>query len=173
MGDTLRIEAWNWAREQFSHSDLANSQSTQRLVRMATTVAVRPAGCVSKVFTSAADSQGAYDFLENQRFDYEPLQQAVCTATLEACEHESIVFVPVDGSVLLLKDKYAKRTERITDDMMPTVSQATEWVARLGGYTGKSSGGPPGSITIGRGLTYLRAVADGLEALNNKRKTRG
>lgn len=472
MSDTLRIEAWNWAREEFSHSDLANSQSTQRLVGMATAVAVRPAGCVSKVFTSAADSQGAYDFLENQRFDYQPIQQAACAATLERCEHESFVFVPVDGSavsvvdrgcckdigfigtraqrgrgekvinacavsssgtpigictqvwwsrtsrstkrndvrkvgeketrhwhtalenvvelyeqstcrcwfqldreadswsllrylssldhlftvrgnrdrvvrtsggrrsklrtvlsrrkrlgqhhvdvpatakrsarracielrttkttlmlrdkksgrmyptavnvvwahevgttpkgekpldwvlmtnyavctleqarlviygysqrwriedfhrtwksgvcdversqlrtklalrkwatilasvamrveqikhlartqpdadasavftpteiqaLLLLKDKYAKRTEQITDDMMPTVSQATEWVARLGGYTGKSSGGPPGSITIGRGLTYLRAVADGLEALKNKRKKR-
>ena len=105
MSDTLRIEAWNWAREEFSHSDLANSQSTQRLVGMAATVAIRPAGCVSKVFTSAADSQGAYDFLENQRFDYQPIQQAGCAATLERCEHESFVFVPVDGSAVSVVDR--------------------------------------------------------------------
>lgn len=73
-------------------------------------------------------------------------------------------------ALLLMKHKYAKHTERITDDMLPTIAQATEWIARLGGYTGKSSGGPPGSITIGRGLEYLRAVADGLDALGQRRR---
>lgn len=85
----------------------------------------------------------------------------------------SVVFTETEiEALLLIKNKWAKRTERIKDGMMPTVAQATEWVARLGGYTGKSSGGPPGSVTIGRGLTYLRAVADGLEALNDKRSRR-
>jgi hypothetical protein len=73
-------------------------------------------------------------------------------------------------ALLLMKRKYAKRTEQITDDMMPTIAQATEWIARLGGYTGKSSGGPPGSITIGRGLEYVRTITDGLEALAQQRK---
>lgn len=73
-------------------------------------------------------------------------------------------------ALLLMKRKYAKRTEQITDDMMPTIAQATEWIARLGGYTGKSSGGPPGSITIGRGLQYVRTITDGLEALAQHKK---
>jgi len=72
-------------------------------------------------------------------------------------------------ALLLMMQKYGKRTEHITDNMMPTIAQATEWIARLGGYMGKSSGGPPGSITIGRGLEYLRAVTDGVEAVLSRR----
>jgi hypothetical protein len=49
---------------------------------------------------------------------------------------------------------------------VPTLSEATLWLAELGGYTGKSSGGPPGSVTLGRGLTQLQAAARALEALD-------
>jgi hypothetical protein len=38
-------------------------------------------------------------------------------------------------------------------------------VADLGGYTGKSSGGPPGAIVIGRGLHRIEAVATALNVL--------
>lgn len=48
----------------------------------------------------------------------------------------------------------------------PTIAEVTLWVAQLGGYTGKtSSGGPPGSITLARGLNDVRAAAKALEAL--------
>ena len=74
-------------------------------------------------------------------------------------------------ALIVLKRKYKKRTEEISD-AMPTIAQATLWIAEFGGYTGKSSGGPPGSITIGRGLEYLRAAADGIEALQSSGKKR-
>jgi hypothetical protein len=48
----------------------------------------------------------------------------------------------------------------------PTLAQATLWVAQLGGYTGKSSGGPPGSVTLTRGLTQVQTVARALQALD-------
>ena len=60
-----------------------------------------------------------------------------------------------------MKRHYRKRTETITDDV-PDLETATRWVAELGGYTGKSSGGPPGAITIRRGLDYLRPAAEAL-----------
>ena len=44
---------------------------------------------------------------------------------------------------------------------VPTIAQATLWLAELGGYTGKSSGGPPG---ISRGLAKLRSAADAIAA---------
>ncbi len=44
-------------------------------------------------------------------------------------------------------------------DVVPTIEQATRWVAEIGGYTGKSSGRPPGSITIRRGLELLAPAA--------------
>jgi hypothetical protein len=54
----------------------------------------------------------------------------------------------------------------VTKATVPTLSQATLWLAELGGYTGKSSGGPPGSVTLTRGLTQLQAAARALEALD-------
>lgn len=41
---------------------------------------------------------------------------------------------------------------------VPSIGLAVRWLADLGGYTGKSSGGPPGSIVIARGL-YSIALA--------------
>lgn len=41
---------------------------------------------------------------------------------------------------------------------VPPIGLAVRWIADLGGYTGKSSGGPPGSIVIARGL-YAIALA--------------
>jgi len=58
-----------------------------------------------------------------------------------------------------LKNKNKKRNETIPKGM-PSIAEATLWVAELGGYTGKSSGGPPGSTTIGRGLEYLQNYAE-------------
>jgi hypothetical protein len=70
-------------------------------------------------------------------------------------------------ALLLLKRKYKKRTETIPDTM-PTIAQAARWIADLGGYTGKSSGGPFGSITLGRGLTKVVVVASALESLDEE-----
>lgn len=37
-----------------------------------------------------------------------------------------------------------------------TIAIVTTWLAELGGYTGKQSGGPPGFLTLGRGLRRIR-----------------
>jgi hypothetical protein len=58
--------------------------------------------------------------------------------------------------------RFKKRTETVPDDM-PTIATAVLWIAQWGGYQGKSSGGPPGSTTIGRGLERLRVFTQGFE----------
>lgn len=67
-------------------------------------------------------------------------------------------------ALILLKRDQKKRTETIPD-AMPTIGQATLWIAEIGGYTGKSSGGPPGTITIRRGLERVRPAAQMLRIL--------
>jgi hypothetical protein len=43
---------------------------------------------------------------------------------------------------------------------IPAISLLVLWLADLGGYTGKSSGGPPGAIVIRRGLERIQSLAD-------------
>jgi hypothetical protein len=70
----------------------------------------------------------------------------------------TIEFTPIEiRALVLLKSENKKRNEQLPP--MPTIAQAVRWVAELGGYTGKSSGGPPGANTIRRGLDYLKPAA--------------
>jgi hypothetical protein len=52
----------------------------------------------------------------------------------------------------------------------PTILEATQWAAQLGGWTGTRSG-PPGSITLARGLERLAYLVEGM-ALERRRKAR-
>jgi hypothetical protein len=45
-----------------------------------------------------------------------------------------------------------------------TVAEILDAVARLGGYTGKSSGGPPGALVIARGLCRVELLAQLIDA---------
>jgi hypothetical protein len=83
-----------------------------------------------------------------------------------ASDELSVVEIEV---LVALKRRQKKRTELVPDGL-PTMAQATRWIADLGGYTGKSSGGPPGSITIGRGLERLRHAVEGVLALRRAGK---
>ena len=47
----------------------------------------------------------------------------------------------------------------------PPLGDVVRWIADLGGYTGKSSGGPPGAIVIGRGLHDVTVAARAIAAM--------
>lgn len=49
---------------------------------------------------------------------------------------------------------------RVHLGQVPAIGVAVGWLAEIGGYTGKSSGGPPGALVIQRGLDRIRALAD-------------
>jgi hypothetical protein len=64
---------------------------------------------------------------------------------------------------LALAARYVKGDPPTLDAI--NIAQATQWIAQLGGYTGKSSGGPPGAIVIARGLKALEAATAGVIAV--------
>jgi Transposase DNA-binding/Transposase Tn5 dimerisation domain len=68
-------------------------------------------------------------------------------------------------TLLLLKDRDGfKRGE------VPTIQQAVLWLAELGGYVGKASGGPPGAQTIGRGLDKIALATEAVRKLSQDEK---
>ena len=66
---------------------------------------------------------------------------------------------------LVLLKRQTKKANEVVPDTTPTIHQAVTWIAELGGYTGKSSGGPPGTITIARGMERLQPAAELMRAL--------
>lgn len=67
----------------------------------------------------------------------------------------------VDAAILLKRPPGWRPGEK------PPLGKVVQWIAELGGYTGKSSGGPPGQTVIGRGLERIETVAI---ALRNQRE---
>jgi Transposase Tn5 dimerisation domain len=76
---------------------------------------------------------------------------------------------PEIRALILLKRRVKSRTETVPD-AMPTIGQAARWIADLGGYTGKSSGGPFGSITLARGFDRVAVGAAIIASLEPEAK---
>src|SRR5579859_373869 len=72
--------------------------------------------------------------------------------------------IEIDAAITLRK----KRTKFTLGDV-PSLADLVRLVADLGGYTGKSSGGPPGPTVIARGLERVSIAAEVLEVLQRNR----
>ncbi len=67
-----------------------------------------------------------------------------------------------DEEIEALKlDQGRRTTKRKRLPQQPAIGLATEWVAELGGWMGKRNG-PPGSITLARGLERLGYLVEGI-----------
>ena len=71
---------------------------------------------------------------------------------------EELTKVELDALIVL------RRAENYKVGDVPTIGEAVLWIAELGGYLGKSSGGPPGAVVLGRGLRDVETAA---RVLNN------
>jgi hypothetical protein len=70
-------------------------------------------------------------------------------------------------ALILMKRKYAKKTETIPDDT-PTIAKAVRWIADLGRHAGHASSGRPVAVTLRRGLEFITPVAIDLELLETQ-----
>jgi hypothetical protein len=76
-------------------------------------------------------------------------------ATQELSRHE------IDATILLRQPKGYQRGDT------PTLEQCVDWIAEIGGYTGRTNSRyPPGSTTIERGLAKIAGAAEVLEHLS-------
>lgn len=65
----------------------------------------------------------------------------------------------IDAVIALRKPK------GVTFGATPSIGEVVRWIADIGGYTGKSSGGPPGVRIISRALLDVQAAAAAITAL--------
>lgn len=79
----------------------------------------------------------------------------------------SVELTPHEVRAILLWKRRNKTRNEVIPKSNPTIGQAVLWIAQMGGYRGKSSGGPPGSLIIARGLDRLRQRAGALEDLES------
>lgn len=78
---------------------------------------------------------------------------------LNSCEE-----VLTQDEMILLEAKYSKsntQKER-TEDGLFTIREAVKLIAQMGGHLGRKGDGPPGVVTLGRGLDRLEAMAEGV-----------
>jgi len=75
---------------------------------------------------------------------------------------EEFAQTEIDAAIAL-----KKRTKFRLGDV-PSLAETVTLIAEIGGYTGKSSGGPPGPTVIARGLERVAIAAEVLESIRGK-----
>jgi len=80
---------------------------------------------------------------------------------------EQFTQTEIDAAIVLRR----KRTAFQLGDV-PTLGELVRMIADLGGYTGKSSGGPPGPTVIARGLERIDVAAQVVKAMRTRKKPR-
>lgn len=87
-------------------------------------------------------------------------------------EPASIELTELEIAALKLTQRKLHEGKRLRLPEMPTIGEATKWIAELGGWMGLKSSGPPGSITLARGLDRLSIYAEALEMTRRERSER-
>lgn len=98
-----------------------------------------------------------------ERLKYLSRKMPDAPATTELSEEE------IEALKLDQRRRWTKR-KRLPD--MPTIGVATGWVAELGGWLGERNG-PPGSITLARGLERLGYLVEGIALARQSKPARG
>jgi hypothetical protein len=94
-----------WAAREFGGATLGNQLRVRRLVAIAAGCAERPAGKVTEVFSSGAEREGAYRFLESDHVDPDAMMVAAHEAGAKRCIDAPFVYVPIDQSTLTFTDR--------------------------------------------------------------------
>lgn len=98
-----------WAEQEFGGAKLCDTRRTTRAVAMVKTMARRPGGQISAVFTKGATREAAYRFVRNDDIEAGALSRSALEATVTRSFGEATVFVPVDATSFNLSDPQGRR----------------------------------------------------------------
>lgn len=108
-GEAVVASTFGWAVGEFSRAKLGDTRRTRRVIDIATRFAATPCGVVTAAIVAADERQGAYDFMENEKINAEPIAESAYRGTADRCRGLPYVFVPVDGSSLSVADPKLRR----------------------------------------------------------------
>lgn len=98
-----------WAMDNFGDADFGDTRRVDRLLHVAATVAERPAGTVTAVFSDPAEREGAYRLLSNEEVKADEVARASHVATARKCIDKDYVYIAEDGTSINLTDTGHKR----------------------------------------------------------------
>lgn len=94
------LGAKQWAEAEFGDAELGHGARTRRIVKMSSTMVVRPRGTITEMFAKGAARNGAYRALENESITAKPLIEAATRAAVRRTQGHKLVYIPVDGTSL-------------------------------------------------------------------------
>src|ERR1035438_6824071 len=99
MGGGLMLPyARQWAERRLAGATVGDKRSDARLCRVASVLAVRPSGVLSKVFKKPADLWGAYRLFQREETTYEAITGCAFLQVREACRAAGEYILIEDGT---------------------------------------------------------------------------
>lgn len=97
-----------WASQQFGHSNLGDPRRTQRLIKLASSLAKSPGISVSKLSESPAEMEGAYRFIRNEHISAEAIAESGFKATATVAKNYGTLLALEDTTTLSFKHHSVK-----------------------------------------------------------------
>ena len=120
-----------WAEEEFGHAVLGDRRRNARLIKVAAACLQRHGGTVTRVMDDAADREGAFRLLENQRVAPFRFARSSHEATVRRCASSPYVFVAVDQSSVTITDYRRRKGFGVAGDGHGTKLRAVEVMSAL------------------------------------------
>lgn len=92
-----------WTKQQFGKSDLGDPRRTNRLVKLAATLANEPGKPLVNVTQSPADMEGAYRFIRNENIDSNAIAESGFQATVDQAVPHNLLLALEDSTTLIYK----------------------------------------------------------------------
>lgn len=103
------IDNANWAKKTFGHAKLGDPRRTERLVKLAETIANDPGKPLVNITQSPADMEGAYRFIRNEHVKADSIANAGYQVTAEQAQHYPLLLALEDTTTITYQHHSIKK----------------------------------------------------------------